>query len=183
MVGEQEVCQSQDQGCAPCHLKRENDVLVAEPEKSEERRRCGRDPRINTGASHHPSEQHGSGQVKEDCNQLVRHIGSQPEQSPQRSVNEYRERGPVLVVRAEEIAEIAGIAVSEVVPVIKEEPLAVSEHEKQHQCDTEDRDERENREPGTAIGSEVRGETVPRPSDRGGLSPPAGNRPGVLYSC
>ena len=45
--------------------------------------------------------------------------------------------------------------IGEIVPVVEEEPLAVSEHEEEDESSTENRDEPENREPGAGIVGEV----------------------------
>jgi hypothetical protein len=107
MVGEDEMCEPEYDSGTPPHLKRPEDVLVPRAEEREQGRRHGCDPRPHSGAPHHLFDQDYSCQVKQDGDQLLRHIGTKPEQLPQQPVDENREGGPVLVVRAEEVAQIS----------------------------------------------------------------------------
>jgi hypothetical protein len=82
---------------------------------------------------------------------LKRHVGAKPAQSEQHAVYEDGNRHPVLVVGAQEVAQISCAPVGEKVPVVQEEPLAMAEYEEQHESDAENGDEHEQSELSAAI--------------------------------
>ena len=119
VVSEDQVRESQHERRAPSHLKRHDDVSVASAEESEERRGCGRDPRVHPCSAHHHPEQDGRRQVEDDRDQLVRHVRSETEEAPEHPIDNDRQRRPVLVVRPEEVVKTVRVTAGEKAPFVE----------------------------------------------------------------
>ena len=122
VIGQQQVPEAEGQRADETHLERQHDVLVPAPEEHQDRGHDGRRPRSNADAPHDRAHEQGGGQVQDDDDELVRPVAVETEQPPQHAVHEDRQGDPVLVVRAEEISEIAGGSTGEEVPLVEIEP-------------------------------------------------------------
>ena len=109
----------------------------ASPKNTSSVAAADRDPRADPRAQHHHQQQAGADQAEDDRHELVGRV-AQAEHRPQRAVHENGNRLPVPVVRADQVAQVARLALHEVVPVVVLEPHAATDpHEERDQEDEE----------------------------------------------
>jgi hypothetical protein len=85
--------------------------------------------------------------MRDDDQELVRHIRTQPEKIEQDPIAHDRNRRPVLPVRSEEVSETAAVALRKETPLIADEPVMVGKHEqddRQRQSDVDPKGVRSN---------------------------------------
>ena len=142
VIREQQLREAEHDRSDERDLEGDHDVLRARSEEHEHAGHERRPPRPHSGAPHDRAEQRDGREVQQDDQELVRHVAANAYDRPQHPVRQDRQRGPVLIVRPEEITEVAAGARGEKVPVVGPEPPLVSPRENQgnrrEQGDAED---------------------------------------------
>lgn len=122
-IDDEEARDSQSQAQDPGHLERPGQVLRARPQEEEYGGQRGGDPGVDMGPDHDPEEQVGKDHVGEQHHDQIRDIGVDTDRSVEASVDQDRDRGPVLVMGDEEVERPAARALAgQEVPFVVEEP-------------------------------------------------------------
>ncbi len=147
VICEHELHEPEEQRAAERDLEGNENVLAARAEQHEATRQERRDPRAHTGPPQQDPNQRRDGQVREDDQHEVRHVGPDPEDDPEQAVDEDRQGHQVIEMTAEPVTGVTEFSRRKEVPIVLREPCVAAEEKEERERAHLDRDERDERPP------------------------------------
>ena len=129
VIRQQHLRESECQRAGERDLKRRQDVLHSGAEHQELSRHDRRHPRPDRCTPHQRPAQCRDHDVQRHAEHLVGNVGTGTEHGPQRPPHDNGQRGPVLVVRAEQVTDAPRVAASEKTPLVEIKPPVPAEEQ------------------------------------------------------